>query len=196
MSAGINMKIEATGFENIEKEAKRILTAAVGRKLSNAVYEDMKSALEAHIRSDVYDAYYPKMYKRRSERPGARGTSLADSVYDDSFTKQIGPFDYATAELISGLSYEPTGEHEETWQWSDASGDELIGRIEKKNPPYNWEPKKGEIPKRPFWQLFVEELIEGGRIARTVEAELKRLGIAEPEDHISGVVRQSEDGNY
>lgn len=193
--ADIGIKIEASGFEQIEKEARTILTPSKGRQLSNAVYADMKEALEMHIRSDVYKGYYPKMYKRRSDEP-RRGISLAESVTDDRYTKQIGPFDFKAMELVSGLSYEPTGKHEETWRWSDANGDELIGRIEKKDPPYNWEPKKEKIPERPFWQLFVEEMIEGGRFARTVEAELKRLGIAEPEDHITGVIRQNEDGNY
>ena len=193
--AEFGVKIEASGFDEIEKEARKIITAAKGRAISNAVYADMKEALEAHIRSDVYKGYYPKMYKRRSDEP-RRGISLAESVTDQRYTKQIGPFDYASMELVAGLSYEPTGEHDETWRWSDASGDALIGRIEKKDPPYNWEPKKEKIPERPFWQLFIEEMIEGGRFARTVEAELKKLGIAEPEDHITGVTRQNEDGNY
>ena len=52
------------------------------------------------------------------------------------------------------------------------------------------------IPERPFWQNFIEELIEGGRLERTVEAELKRRGIAEPGDHITGVIRDDADGNY
>lgn len=195
MSANITMKIEATGFEDIEKEAMKILTPSKWREISNAVYADMKDALDSHIQSDVYHEYIPKMYKRRRDDP-RRGISLAESVEDERYTKQIGPFDYASMELVAGLSYEPTGQHEETWRWSDTNGDKLIGRIEKKDPPYNWEPKGEKIPERPFWKRFVEEMIEGGRIERILETELKRLGIAESTDHITGVIRQSEDGNY
>lgn len=193
--ADIGISVEASGFEAIEKEAKTFFTASVARELANVVYADMKEALEQHIREDVYQEYPdPKMYKRRKDDP-RRGTSLLASVDDVNYTKQIGPFDYTTGQVVAGLSYEPTGEHE-NWRWSDASGDDLIGRIEKKDPKYNWEPKNGEIPKRPFWQRFVEEMIEGGRFARVVEAELKRRGIAEMTDHITDVVRDNADGNY
>ena len=195
--ADIGVKIEASGFETIEKEVKGILSAAKTRAVSNAVYADMKDALEEHIRDDVYSKaiYEPKNYLRRNEHPGM-GVSLRDAVTNDKYTKQIGPFDYATMDWVAGLSYEPTGEHENS-EWYGVDGDLLIGRIEKKEPPYQYEPKKGKgIPKRPFWQLFVEELIEGGRLERTVEVELKRLGIAEPDDHITGVIRDDADGNY
>lgn len=193
--ADISVLVQASGFESIEKEAKMFFTARVAKELANLVYADMKDALEQHIREDVYQEYPdPKMYKRRKDDP-RRGTSLLASVEDKEYTKQIGPYDYSTGQVVAGLSYEPTGEHE-NWRWSDVSGDELIGRIEKKEPKYNWEPKDGEIPKRPFWQRFVEEMIEGGRFARVVEDELKRMGIAEPTDHITGVTRENADGNY
>lgn len=193
--ADISVKVTASGFEEIEQEAKRLFTASVARELSNAVYADMKDALQEHIRDDVYAAYTPKEYIRRSKDP-SMGTSLRASVENESYTQQIGPFDYSTGEVVAGLSYEPTGEHE-NWKWTDLDGDKLIGRIEKKEPPYNWEPKKGpKIPERQFWQLFVEEMIEGGRFARTVESELKRMRIAEPGDHITGVIRDDADGNY
>lgn len=190
--ADIGVKIEASGFEEIEKEAKLILNAKASREISNAVYADMKEALEQHVKDDVYRSYYPEKYLRRSENPSF-GTSLQKSA---ETAKQIGPFDYSTMEWVGGLDYEPTGEHENS-EWYGVDGDLLIGRIEKKEPPYQYEPRKGKgIPKRPFWQLFVEELIEGGRLERTVEAELKRLGIAEPGDHITGVIRDDADGNY
>jgi hypothetical protein len=195
--ADIGVKIEASGFETIEKEAKLILNAKVGEEISNAVYADMKDALEEHIRDDVYShaIYEPKTYLRRSEHRGM-GVSLRKAVTKKEYTQQIGPFDYATMEWVAGLSYEPTGKHENL-DWYGVDGDLLIGRIEKKEPPYQYEPRKGKgIPERPFWQNFIEELIEGGRLERTVEAELKRRGIAEPGDHITGVIRDDADGNY
>ena len=190
--ADIGVKIEASGFETIEKEAKLILNAKVSREISNTVYADMKEALEQHVKDDVYRSYYPEKYLRRSEKPSF-GTSLLKSA---ETAKQIGPFDYSTMEWVTGLDYEPTGEHE-NYEWYGVDGDLLIGRIEKKEPPYQYEPRNGKgIPERPFWQNFIEELIEGGRLERTVEAELKRRGIAEPGDHITGVIRDSSDGNY
>lgn len=194
--ADIGVKIEASGFEEIEKEVKLIFNAKASREISNAVYADMKEALEQHVKDDVYAMYpRPKEYIRRYDDSNM-GISLVKSIYTKPYGQQIGPFDYSTIEWVTGISYEPTGKHENQ-EWSDLDGDKLISRIEKKNPPYNWEPKTGPaIPERPFWQLFVEELIEGGRLERTVEAELKRLGIAEPGDHITGVIRDDADGNY
>lgn len=194
--AEISVSVQASGFEEIEKEAKRLFTVSVAKELSNAVYADMKAALEDHIREDVYREYTPKKngYERRSDDPN-RGVSLLASVEDEDYTKQLDPLDYATGNVIAGLSYEPTGEHE-NWRWSDTGGDELIGRIEKKEPKYNWEPRDGSLKERPFWQNFVTEMIEGGRFARVVEEELKRMGIAEKTDHISGVTRENADGNY
>lgn len=195
--AEISVSVQASGFEEIEKEAKRLFTVSVARELSNAVYADMKAALEDHIREDVYREYTPKKngYERRSKDP-RRGVSLLASVEDEAYTKQLDPLDYTTGNVIAGLSYEPTGEHKDNWRWSDANGDELIGRIEKKDPKYNWEPRDGSLKERPFWQNFVTEMIEGGRFARVVEEELKRMGIAEKTDHITGVTRENADGNY
>lgn len=194
--ASIGITIEASGFESIKKEADLIFTARVARELANVVYADMKDALESHIKEDVYWEYTPKKhgYERRSEDP-RRGTSLIAAVEDEDYTKQLEPYDYSVGAVVAGLSYEPTGEHENRW-WSDTDGDELIGRIEKKDPKYNWEPKDGSLKKRPFWQNFVEEMIEGGRFARVIEEELKRRKIAEPTDHIDGVTRDNSDGNY
>lgn len=195
--AGFGVKIEASGFESIEKETRMILNAKVGKEISNAVFADMKDALEEHIRDDVYShaIYKPTKYLRRSDDSNM-GVSLRKAVSEEEYTQQIGPYDYATMDWVAGLSYEPTGKHEHE-EWSDTNGDALIGRIERKDPPYNWEPIKGpKIPERPFWQLFIEELIEGGRFAHVIERELKERGIMEPEDRVTGVTRQSEDGNY
>lgn len=193
--ADIGIKIEASGFESIEKETRLILNAMVAREVSNAVYGEMKDALEQHIKDDVYREYSPKEYIRRS-KDSNMGVSLRKAVFEKEYTQQIGPYDYTTMDWVAGLSYEPTGKHENI-MWADLDGDELIRRIERKDPPYNWEPIKGpKIPERPFWQLFIEELIEGGRFARVVERELKERGIMEPGDRVTGVTRQNEDGNY
>jgi len=193
--ADIGVKIEAFGFEGIEKEVKLILNAKVGREISNAVYSELKNTLEQHIKDDVYREYSPKEYIRRSENP-SMGISLYQAVSEEQYTHQIGPFDYSSMEWVAGISYEPTGQHENIL-WSDLSGDELIRRIETKRPPYNWEPRKPPlIPKRPFWHRFVKEMIEGGRFAEVIERELKERGIMEPGDRVTGVTRQSGDGNY
>lgn len=191
--ASIGITVSVSGLEEIEKEAQRMLTAEKCRAVSNAVYADMKEALEAHIVDDVYDAYSPTQYLRRKDHE-SMGVSLLKSAEN---AQQIGPFDYSSRDYwVTGLAYEPSGEHENI-EWSDVDGDKLISRIEKKDPPYRFEPRKGpKIPKRPFWQLFVEELIESGRLERSVKRELIAQGIAEPSDNITGIIRHNEDGNY
>ena len=193
MSAAINIEVEVEGLDSIEKEAQRILTPYECKTISEAMFADMKEALEYHIVDDVYDAYEPKEYRRRSDKERF-GVSLLKSAEDAT---QLGRKHWIfDGEWGVGLGYEPNGMHE-NWEWADdISSSQLIGRIENKDPAYHFNPKNGEIPKRPFWSRFVEEMIEGGRFERVLEKELKLRKIAEPEDHITGIIRQNEDGNY
>lgn len=188
----ITLALRAEGFEELSREAGSLLSAAVARQVSEAVFSEMRDSLDSHVRDDVYGApYTPKEYVRRSQHP-EYGTSLRKSAQE---AESIGPVDYETMEWAAGLRYEPTGEHEHK-AWSELDGDELIGRIEKKDPAYTFESKKKPIPKRPFWQNFVWDQIEGGEIEKTLDRVLKELGIAEAGDKIDGVIRGDEDGKY
>lgn len=180
--------------KDIEKEIGYKLYGPDMHSINIALYEDMKDALWTHIKEDVYAGYQPTEYLRRKDHTGM-GESLLDTLKNKERTQNIA--EMKNGKLIFGLSYEPTAEHENPeWIDPDMTPDQLIGRIEKKQPKYNFNPKKGEIPDRPFWQNFVSEMIEGGRFARVLDDILKQTGIAEPGDSISGVMRDSSDGNY
>ena len=202
MSLGYDIKVETKEDFNqiakeIEKELQKQLYGGAVAAVSDAVAKELRDVLGFHIRHDVYDAYEPKgliHYERRSEHRGL-GTSLLESA-DEDHAQSIFKLE-SNGSWTTGIRYEPTAEHEH-YEWSepDLELDRLISRIEKKEPPYNYEPRTGKIPKRPFWQEFVTEMIEGGRFAKTVEEILKEKGIAEPGDSITGVIRDESDGNY
>ena len=120
--ADIGVKIEASGFETIEKEAKLILNAKVSREISNAVYADMKEALEQHVKDDIYRSYYPEKYLRRSENPSF-GTSLLKSA---ETAKQIGPF---ALDVTRRTTMEQTGKN-------CRGGTEKAGNSRTRRPHY------------------------------------------------------------
>lgn len=203
MSLGYDIKVETKEdfhqiAKEIENDLQRQLYGGAVAAVNEAVVSDLREVLRRHIRDDVYGMYEPSpdaeiKYLRRSEHTGM-GTSLLESA-DEKHAKSL--FELKSGGVwVSGISYEPTGEHENMeWSDPDIEPDRLISRIENKVPPYNFEHKR-KIPKRPFWQNFVEEMIEGGQFARTVEEILKEKGIAEPGDTIMGVTRDESDGNY
>lgn len=194
MNATGTITVEAVGFEELKKEVKNGVLRNHIQGISAAVCSELKDTLWRHVKEDIYHEYSPKEYLRRKDHPKF-GTSLLQSA-EDAEPLGEGGF-YLNGEWIAGIRYEPSTEHKIS-RWSDGiSSNELIGRIEKKEPAYNWEPKNGpKIPERPFWQNFVEEMIEGGGFERVLERELKKRKIAEPDDLITGVVRESEDGIY
>lgn len=203
MSIGIDVKVVVTSTaEQIQKEVetdvqRQLFAGNAVVKVHEAVVTELRDVLGFHIRHDVYEAYTPTgevHYKRRKDN-GDFGTSLLKSA-DKDHAESIFDLEHG-GRWKSGIRYEPTAEHE-NWRWSDPDlkPDELIGRIEKKEPQYNFNPIRGEIPDRPFWQDFVTEMIEGGRFASTLEKILKEQGIAEPSDTITGITRDSSDGNY
>lgn len=188
----LSIGVTANGFESLEKEAKeaaeKSILAATGRRISARVVSEMKEVLARHVEDDVYDGgYYPRMYERRSNNP-AYGESLKESAYKAKELPSV-----SDGKLVAGIDYQPTGEHANV-EWDTADGNELIGRIERKNPMYTYYPKNGFIPDRPFWQNFVNEMIEGGGFERAVEDALRAEGIeVEASDP---VMREPEDGNY
>ena len=202
MSLGIDIKMEVQGdfrqiANDVERDLQKQLYGGAVAAVNDAVVTELRDVLGFHIRHDVYEAYEPKgliHYERRSKHRGL-GTSLLESA-DEDHAQSIFKLE-SGGKWVSGISYEPTAEHE-NYEWSepDLEPDRLISRIENKDPPYNYEPRRGKIPKRPFWQEFVTEMIEGGRFAKTVEEILKEKGIAEPGDSITGVIRDESDGNY
>ena len=192
--AEIILDIDITGEESLDQDAKdfkNYVLLALTQKALPAVQMAMYETLSKHIDQDVYEAYEPKQYERR------RG---GDGALDDFGSKQImgmlGPVGGATSSgtfnLTAGITYDPRGYHTNPdWSTND-DPNAIMGRIEKKDPPYKW--GKG-VPKRPFWQNTVNELIDDGEIAKTFIQALREAGL-DIEMGYDEVEREPRDGDY
>ena len=144
------------------------------------VVNDAQDTLKRHIDKDVYSAYTPTVYKRRSDNE-SYGTPLNNMLM---YTKEISPVGgNVGGKLVvtSRLYYNPTGVHTvKKWSSSGSSkkgilnvdGNDLINRIEKKSPGYNW--GNDIVPARPFWQEFVTEMVQGGEFEKAFVSEMRK----------------------
>lgn len=174
-----------SGFEaDLAALEAQVKTAAL--HAGTILQEDMRACLTEHIVDDVYDAYDPDYYTRR----------LSDGGLLDIPKNTAGsPPPFVSGDGVEiELQYEPDGATDGLGNVVDnhVDGDDLINRIEKKNPPYNWNMVDGNMPERPFFRNFVEEMI-GGRAEKTMvfgmNAADPALGVAAD----GGMVRESED---
>ena len=150
-----------TGITDFDKQLSTFMNKLAG-DVSTAVstaLDDAKETLRQKILSEVEsdDVYTPKVYKRRSERSG-RGAPLSDMNAYSKIIQPIAQNMNGRLNVTSRLYYNPQGGHT-VKKWHTADYNDLIGRIEKKSPPYTWEPKDGAIPPRPFWQHFIDEMV-------------------------------------
>jgi len=141
---------------------------------------DMQSALAKHIETDVYAAYSPKLYERRGMDGGLVAQAMTAKIYNHGAGVSI--------------EYKPDGMHPKVPGWNKVHGDDLIGRIEKHSPEYNWLPKNKTIPNRPFWQNFVSEMVDDGTAEYYYAAAMRRQGEDVTED--GAIVREANDGAY
>lgn len=138
-----------SGIESITRDFEAF-TPRINRAVSaglNAVSSDMSASLKKHIELDVYAAYDPKDYLRRSDNP-SYGTPLNS---DENIGATV-----VDNTLIFG--YVPTGEH--SLYDEEIDNDELI-RVISLAEGYQWFVKKRKIPPRPFWDNFLAEMIYG-----------------------------------
>ena len=183
MNSEIILNFKVSGESSIDKDLNAF-KAELGTKVAKAMDDvgaDMVELLKKHIISDVYEAYpRPKVYKRRSDN-SSLGTPLSDMEKNTIvFNKGAGV----------SVAYIPMGAHAYR-KWHTDDKDQIIGKIEKKSPPYKW--GNDTVPERPFWQYFVSELIEGGELDRYFASAMMMQGeIVEP----TGVIRQADDGDY
>ena len=144
----------------------------------NDVLNNARDTLKKHIDEDVYDAYEPVVYMRRSKK-AEYGISLGAQVYMDAYTRTIPPASIRAGGKLgftARIWYHPDGSHKVN-RWSshpnteipswinNVDDSELISRIEKKSPAYNW--GQGKVPPRPFWQQFVDEMVDGGEFEKS-----------------------------
>lgn len=161
----------------LEAEVKNAFRAS--RK---ALADDMRACLQDHVEADVYDEFQPREYVRRRENGGLSDMGASATVYSD---EGLGGMELT-------LLYQPDGGKDgEGNDVPDAvSGDDLVNRIEKKDPEYNW---KRKPKKRPFFRNFVREMIEGNRAEETL---VRAMNAASPTLEITAdgdMIRESED---
>lgn len=169
-----------SGFEAdlaaLEMQVKNAFRAS--RK---ALADDMRECLQDHIEVEVYDAFQPTEYVRREGNGGLYDMKASATVYSD---ERDGGMNLTLLYQPSGAT---DGEGNEIEPHVD--GDDLINRIEKRNPPYNWRRKPDA---RPFFRNFVEEMI-GGRAEKTM---VYGMNAADPTLNVAadgGVERESDD---
>ena len=156
-----------TGIDDFDAQLRKFLNTLI-YELDSAVSEtmlDAKDSLRKHIREDVYDesVYSPKVYKRRSENDGL-GTPL--DYLEEPNARIIPPAGgnvNGNLVVTSRIYYNPTGEHKYK-KWHTADHNDLIGRIEKKEPRYTWGQNK--VPPRPFWQNFITEMVDNQELEK------------------------------
>lgn len=176
----LEISINGAGSLTQDLMTFKIELTKVSAKAMNDVGADMQSALARHIETDVYAAYDPNMYERRGMNGGLVAQAMTAKIYNHGTDVSI--------------EYKPDGMHPTVPGWNKVHGDDLIGRIEKHSPEYNWLPKKKTIPNRPFWQKFVEEMVDDGTAEYYYAAAMRRQGEDVIED--GAIVRDATDGTY
>lgn len=170
-----------SGFEQdiaaLENQVKNAFRAS-----RQTLADDMRLCLQDHVEYDVYSKFQPIEYVRRGESGGLADMRASATVYSD---ERDGGMNLT-------LRYQPSGAADGEGEPVDphVDGDDLIDRIEKRDPEYNWTRKP---PKRPFFSNFVQEMIDGGRaeetLVRAMNAADQSLGLTED----AGMIRGEDD---
>lgn len=169
-----------TDLKNFQTE----LAKKVGKAM-DAVGADMQDALAQHIETDVYAIYSPEEYERRGTGGGLIAQALTAKIYNHG--------------AGVSLEYKPDGSHPKENEWredgvSPVHGDDLIRRIEQWNPKYSYPPKHKRLPKRQFWQKFVNEMVDDGMLEHFFVNAMREQGEEIIED--GNVIRDANDGAY
>lgn len=190
----IQPNFEVTGQNSLDAEFRRFkaLLAMSMKKALEQTNADMQEALKRHIESDVYAAYKPLVYERRSEN-GGMGAPLSDLKTNVGFSDTQVSVEPQGVGAMTQFHFIPTGEHTVS-RWHTADGNELIGRIERKNPPYTW--GNNSVPERPFWQNFVDEMIDEGGAAEMFERAMTLIAPTLELEADGSIIREPNDGTY
>ena len=174
--------MQFTGIDDFDAQLRGFLNTLINeiRDASETAIDDARDVLKKHITQDVYKAYSPTAYKRRSD-DSAMGTPLSDMDAYSKIIKPAGGNVSGNLVVTSRLFYNPEGGHKVA-KWSSKSAkkgkgvnnvdfNDLIGRIEKKSPAYNW--GQDMVPPRPFWQNFVDDMVTNELLEKRFVEALK-----------------------
>lgn len=169
-----------SGFEKdmaaLEKQVKDAFRAS-----RPALAEEMRQCLREHVVEDVYDKLVPEEYVRRRGTKGLADMNASATVYSDE----------RDGGMNLSLLYQPSGATDGNGEPINphVDGDDLVNRIEKNDPAYNWDRR----PKnRPFFRNFVEEMLDG----RAEETLVRAMNGADPTLGMAadmGVIREEDD---
>lgn len=209
----LNITASELTYADFTKDLGEILSEPVMQRVADYIFDDMKETLAFRIVEDVYKEYTPDLYPRRSDNPGF-GTPLNDMEKNVLGSAKGGAggayihFDYLPSGAHSGVFGDVISDELVLERFgveaddpikppeAQADGNELIRRIET-GKGYDWRPPKKKKKKftdeRPFWQNFVNELIEGNGFAYAAKQAFKREGIEVSE---ISAEREPKDGNY
>lgn len=143
-----------------------------------AVGSEMTKQLQKHIQDEVYDAYTPKSYMRRIDY-GSGTPIISPKNMDLQFGKMSLTF-----------SYEPNGRNARYPDSDYVDGDELINAIE--NSDYTWNGTE-DIPKRHFWNHFVDDMV--GASGQAEQVFVKGMNTAQPDLQARADGNMHTDGN-
>ena len=177
--ATILLDVNIIGNDSLEKDFKewQIQLAKEVQAAMDDVGADMRAALARHVDTDVYGAYTPKEYERRGDG-GLGAQAMRATIYNHG--------------AGVSLEYKPSGNHENA-SWHTADTDELIGRIENKNPPY-FKAAQRIVPKRLFWKNFVDEMVDDGELEDSFVRAMQMRGEEITAD--GNMAREANDGSY
>lgn len=139
------LTFKVTGLESLEKDYEKQLKHiddAIPAAL-NVVGSEMKALLAQYVKEDVYNAYKPKKYKRTGEM----GDQNNMAVTVDRSSKTL-TFDYH----FDTKSAKPYFE----------DSDDVIAAVQ--DSKYLWNVDKRDIPERPFWDNFYNDLFNDDKV--------------------------------
>lgn len=159
--ADLRIKAEIIGLqEELEKETKRI-EKQVPTALMIAGAE-MENALNRNLWAIWYEGYKPARYPRRTDN-SSLGTPIVSEDYVDYFISGKNRLEF---------HFNPEWEHKTWEQWS-FTPDEGIEWIQREH---------GDIPARPFWNVFLREQSQGQFIDNFIKAMGRTDIIADEKD--------------
>lgn len=169
-----------TGADGISKEYKafntKVNTATQAGLM--AVGSELTKQLQQHIQQDVYNAYEPTSYRRRVDYGGGIPIISAENM------------DLKLSPLSLTFTYEPSGRNTNYPTTKYVDGDKLINAIE--NSDYTWD-GTDDIPKRPFWNAFVDEMVGANGQAETIL--VRAMNQAQPDLKVKADGKIQQDGN-
>lgn len=152
------LTFKVQGIESIQSEFDEF-----NRKVIRATDYGLKSlaseltpALQRHIQSDVYAAYTPEQYQRRYDHPQYGRSLFSEKNMSWNIVNQSG------GQRGVEFTYEPNGQNT---HYPNADhyldGDSIISVLQE-DKGYLWLNSGSIGEERPFWDNFVEEIVQEG----------------------------------